>query len=331
MRARLYPITPHIVALLLLGAWTAAAASPSMWDDATRSTEDRNRSDRFQRAMQSGFEFARNAIAAEIARANGEEILTNRRELDTRNAIAAFTAATQLEPSDPEAYYYLAVVRTELQLDCKELCSFDPKIASEALAAIDAFEERAPLDPRLANLMNRRAIYHTRLAGETKGEVAHAHLEKALAAYRVTLDRYLSPRVNTELVYGNMAETMMMLGDVEGAIEYYRQAQRQRPSTSISLGLAVALDRDERGTEARALLRDVGADAIGNWEAAVHEGDIFYVPAGEVEYYRALINESFGNYEAAIANYTTFIQTRAHPQFSTRAAANRDALRARRQ
>lgn len=331
MRARLHPLAPPIIAALLLGAWTAAAASPSIWETATRSTEDRNRVDRFQRAMQNGFEFARKAIAHEVARINGEEPLSKRREQDTRDAIAAFTAATQLDPSNPEPFYYLAVVRSEMQLDCKELCTFDPKVATEVLAAIDAFEARAPLDPRLANLIGRRAIYHTKMAGETKDAVARAHLEKALAAYRTTLDRYLTPRTNTELVYGNMAETMMMLGDVEGSIEYYRQAQRQRPSTSVALGLAVALDRDERSTEARALLRDVGADAIGNWEAAVQEGDIFYVPAGEVEYYRALINESFGNYEAAIANYTTFIQTRAHPQFSARAAANRDALRAKRQ
>lgn len=331
MRARLHPLARHVVAVLILGAWTAAAASPSMWESATRSVEDRNRVDRFNRAMQSGFEFARNAIAAEILRANGEESLPDRRVQDIKNAVAAFTAATQIDPTAPEPYYYLAVVRIETQLDCKDACTFDPQVATEVLAAIDAFEKRAPLDPRLGSLMSRRAIYHTRMAGETKGAAARDHLEKALATYRATLDRYLSPRTSPELVYGNMAETMMMLGDVEGAIEYYRQAQRQRPSTSIALGLAVALDRDERGTEARALLRDLGVDAIGDWESAVHSGEIFYVPAGEVEYYRALINESFGNYEAAIANYTRFIQTKAHPQFSARAAANRDALRARRQ
>jgi tetratricopeptide (TPR) repeat protein len=330
MRARSHPLAPHVVTLLLVGAWSAAAASPSVWDNATQAPEQESRALLFRSAMQSGLEFGKNAMAAEIARATGEEIpLGNRRTLSD-SAVAAFRSASRIDPSSPEPYYYLALMLIETRLECRDICGFDPKIAAEALEAMDNFEARAPLDPRVGNMMTRRAIYHTRLAGEAKGDAAKHHLESALDAYRSTIERYTSPRLNTEVVFGNMAETLMMLGDVESAIEYYRQALRTRPSTSITLGLAVALDRDERGTEARALLRELGADAIVDWEAVVNEGDIFYVPEGEVEYYRGLINESFGNYEAAAANYSTFIATRAHPQFAARAAHNRDALRAKR-
>lgn len=334
MRSRIHPFAPHVATTLilglLLGTWSAAShAAPSIWEEATKAPEDEARALLFNQAMQNGYEFGRHALAAEAARGGDEIPVGNRRTLSD-SAAAAFRAASRIDPAAPDPYYYLALLLIYTKLECRDICDFEPAAATEVIEALDAFEARAPLDPRMGLMMfNRRAIYHTRLAGETKGEVARGHLEAALAAYRTAVERFSSTRTDPELVYGNMAETLMMLGNVEEAIEQYRHAMRVRPSTGITLGLAVALDRDERGTEARSLLRELGTAAIVEWEGDVSEGNVFYVPDGEIEYYRGLINESFGNYEAAAGNYSTFIEKRAHPQFLARAAANRAALRAK--
>jgi tetratricopeptide (TPR) repeat protein len=307
----------------------AAAPTPStLWGAATADPEASIRATRYAEAMHLGHELGRAALASDFNR-SGDDLPPSTRLIITNRAAQAFRDAAQIDPTAADPHYYLALLIMYGRLECRG-CDFEPRLATEALAAIDAFEARAPLDPRLGiSLFTKRAIYHTRLAGFTTGDTAKKHLEIALVNYRITVERHAATRADSEVVYGNMAETLMMLGDVEEAIEQYRQALRVRPSTGVTLGLAVALDRDERGTEARSLLRDLGTAAIGEWELSVSSGDTFYVPEGEVYYYRALINETFGNVEAAIDGYDRFIQSRAHPQFTPRAIANRNALRAR--
>lgn len=308
----------------------ASQASPSsLWGAAAADPDATARALRYGEAMHMGHELGRAALASEASR-TGEDLPPAARIAVTNRAAQAFRDAAQIDPTAADPYYYLALLLIYARLECRG-CDFTPRIALDALAAIDAFEARSPLDPRLGiSLLTKRAIYHTRLAGTVTGDAAKKHLEIALANYRITVERHAATRSDSEVVYGNMAETLMMLGDVEGAIEQYRHALRIRPSSSVTLGLAVALDRDERGTEARSMIRELGTQAIVEWEMSVSAGETFYVPEGEVYYYRALINEAFGNYEAAVEGYDRFIQSRAHPTFSPRATTNRNALRARR-
>lgn len=308
---------------------SATTASPSsLWGAAAADPEASARALRYGEAMHMGHELGRAALASEASR-TGEDLPPAARIAVTNRAAQAFRDAAQIDPTAADPYYYLALLLIYARLECRG-CDFTPRIALDALAAIDAFEARSPLDPRLGiSLLTKRAIYHTRLAGTVTGDAAKKHLEIALTNYRTTVERHAATRSDSEVVYGNMAETLMMLGDVEGAIEQYRHALRIRPSSSVTLGLAVALDRDERGTEARSMIRELGPQAIVEWEMSVSAGETFYVPEGEVYYYRALINEAFGNHEAAIEGYDRFVQSRAHPTFSPRATSNRNALRAR--
>ncbi len=342
---RLFSAAPRRLALLAAWAVTLSSlisqASPptarpsqsatspsSLWAAAAADPEATARALRYGEAMHLGHELGRAALASEASR-TGEDLPPAARLAVTNRAAQAFRDAAQIDPTAADPYYYLALLLIYARLECRG-CDFTPRIALDALAAIDAFEARAPLDPRLGiSLLTKRAIYHTRLAGTVTGDAARTHLEIALTNYRTTVERHAATRSDSEVVYGNMAETLMMLGDVESAIEQYRHALRIRPSSSVTLGLAVALDRDERGTEARSMIRELGSQAIVEWEMSVSTGETFYVPEGEVFYYRALINEAFGNYEAAIEGYNRFIQSRAHPTFSPRATTNRNALRAR--
>lgn len=314
----------------LIASASASASTPSLWESATLDGEATARKLRYDEAMHLGYELGRTALSLDVNHGGDDAVSPRERLVATNRALRAFQDAALIDPNAAEPHYYAALLLMYGKLECQG-CDFDPQLATAAVAEIEAFEARAPLDPRLSvSMLTKRAIYRTRLAGTTKGDAARHHLEAALADYRATLERNVSTRVNSEVVYGNMAETLMMLGDVEEAIEQYRQAVRVRPSTSVTLGLAVALDRDERGTEARALLRDLGGPAIVEWEMSVSSGDIFYVPEGEVFYYRGLINEALGHHAAAVQNYNDFIASRAHPMFAPRALANRDALRAKR-
>ncbi len=318
-----------VAAAALLSPPPHAQAAPSLWESAVVEPEEAARALRYAEAMELGLDLGRAGLDLEASHSNLELSPVERLRVINR-AIQAFEDAGKIDPTAADPPYYLASLLTYGKLECRT-CDFEPQLAAKVIASIDAFEKRAPLDPRLSlSLLTKRAIYHTRLAGLVTGEPARQHLVAALADYRTAIERYAGLRADNEIVYGNMAETLMMLGDVEGSIEQYRQALRVRPSTSITLGLAVALDRDERGTEARSLLRDLGSSSVVEWEMQVSAGDVFYVPEGEVYYYRGLVNEAFGNYAAAIESYNRFIQSKAHPQFTPRATANRDALRAKR-
>ena len=61
-------------------------------------------------------------------------------------------------------------------------------------------------------------------------------------------------------------------------------------------GLAVALDRDGSGDQAIRRILAQGADGFDAFNKEYTSGSVFFVPAGESNYYFALVNEAFGNY-----------------------------------
>lgn len=308
------------VAVACLCVSSLAGGEPTLWERATADPEAVARQERYQLDLQLGLEQAR-AVLEESHEASAP-MSASRRTLAVQEALRAFARAAQARPEAPDPHYYRAVVGYLAQLECSN-CLFDAAVAREVVEALEAFEERAPQDPRLGALLSERAILRTRLAGAVTGAASRRYLEGAAADYRAIIDRN---RYNWEQTYGNLAEVYMMLGDLEAAIATYRLAQRSIASASLVLGLAVALDRDERSAEARALVRELSEDAIAMWEADVARGFTFYVPAGEVHYYRGLIAEARGDRTAAIAAYLQFENSGAHPQFAARSRAHRAAL-----
>lgn len=325
--------------LLALSVALGVAATPAFADDGARRVRDpedtwrslaRNPDDEvaqreYDRAMLEGDNNLDFAVA--------EVQVASRRKTYVENAINAYEVASRARPAAPEPHFRAAAAILRFYLECNPhegaaLCrgadTFN-RHAGRVIRHWDAFEAKAPLDPRLEDdILFERAILHTKLA--TAEHLAHARDDYKKLLARVT------PRQNRfgALASGNLAETEMMLGDLDAAIIQYKRTLELAQGVSLYFGLAVALDRDEQGQQARSILRSFGIRGVRDLEAQIVARDVFYVPEGEAYYYLALGYEANGIDEAAIRYYDEFLASGAHPQFAPRARANRAALVERR-
>ncbi|MBS1117994.1 MAG: hypothetical protein H6Q90_222 [Deltaproteobacteria bacterium] len=311
-------------------------AHGNVWDRAVdRSATATN--DKYEAELANGDEH----VLAANSRSNS--LASLRAELDL--ALASYRAAAAIRPNAGEPHariadtlysFYLESCLDDLRgyrasplRDCSRVEAIDVGIAEQVIRAWEAFEARAPLDPRFSSLegssiLFERAILHTKLATKE-------HLHKAVADYERLLDRSGSfDDSDISRVWGNLAETQMMLGQLDVAIDAYRQAARHSSDASTWYGLAVAMDRDGRASQAETIVRQQGAEAYLAFQRSVEVGNTFFVPRGEVHYYYAMIEEAFGNTEAAITEWREFIRSGAHPQFQPRAKEHLDALLAKR-
>jgi tetratricopeptide (TPR) repeat protein len=289
---------------------------------------------------------ARETYESELRKGDEHALLANNRGIAPKEvehhlglAIAAYHAAAAARPTVGEPYFRLGRLLYSFYIECHDaaqrynrspLCNprqFKRARAREIIEAWDAFEQRVPLDPRLSvgafgetEILFRRAILHTKLGSKENLAAAARDYEKILARHDSGSDAV------SEEVVGNLAETYMMLGQLEEAIEMYREALRNGSDTSTWYGFAVALDRDERTKQALDVIRSLGRDQRDRFHAKVIEGRTFFVPEGEKYYYFALVDEALGLDEDAIAYWQRFIASGAHPQYQPRAKAHLDAL-----
>jgi tetratricopeptide (TPR) repeat protein len=314
--------------LLLLAVTTTAQAD--VWK---RASDPQPQYDLYDALMSKGDDAA---LAANSRSINLATILKN---IDT--AVEAYKGAAKARPKSPEPYFRIASVLHAFFTDCSNpfqqhlppTCEMGPSAmlqrAKLVLEAWDAFEALAPLDPRTNEILLARALLRTKLVAETKKP--DALLRAAATDYQGLLDREDGLyQTSKEMVLGNLAETHMMLGDLDAAIDTYKQAIRAGGGTSAVYGLAVTLDRDGQTELALRVIRNQREEAFFEFEKKLRQGAIFYVPAGEEEYYFALAHEAFGNVEQAIAHWRSFIRSGAHPQFQPRAKDHLDRLMARR-
>ena len=314
---------------LVFVAALAASAHANVWDRATDNTSEAAR-DRYETALHDGDELAARANA----KVNNAKTVISLVE----QAVAQYQIAAAARPTEGEPYFRIASVIESYFTDCSVMMTqrpptcpisfgskIDPIRAKQAVDAWDAFETRAPLDPRVADALFARAILRTKLVVDAKD--AKPHLEGALKDYTALLDRADGmTMLRLEQVWGNLAETYMMLGKLDEAIESYQVAIEKGAGSSTHYGKAVALDRDERGTEALELIKRQNIAAFDDFKEDIHNGSVFYVPAGEEYYYFGLIYEAFGYYADSIAAWKSFINSGAHPQYQARAKQHIDAL-----
>ncbi len=315
---------------LVLVAVLATTAHADLWQRAIERGSGEAARDLYEQAMSEGDDLAKRANV----KGNSARIVVTLVE----QAVRSYRLAADARPQEAEPYFRIASTIESFFTDCSTLMSQRPATcppmrgskvdiarAKEAVDAWDAFESRAPLDPRLAEALFSRAILRTKLVTGSKD--AKAHLEGALVDYTSLLDRADGlTMLRLEQVWGNLAETYMMLGKLDEAIEAYQVAIDKGASSSTYYGKAVALDRDERGTEALELLKRQGIQAFDDFREDIQLGNVFYVPAGEEFYYFGLIYEAFGYLPESIANWKLFLKSGAHPQFHARAKQHLDAL-----
>lgn len=313
------------LALFLLLA--TATAHADIWQQAVEHRNDVK--DLFAEHLQRGDDLVTSASV------RAASLSSVRHNIDA--AIAEYKAAGDLHPSDGEPYYRIGSVLQLFFVDCTRsqlpICdalTLNSNRATEVVAAYDEFERRAPMDPRVTEVLFERALLRTKLVSSVASgsKAAVALLEGAAADYKKLLER--RDAINGSqpfIVVGNLAETYMMLGKAEEAVPLYQEAVRLGGSISTRYGLAVALDRDDRGDEALATIRDQGATAQ---QAFVHEfqaREIFFVPPGEEFYYFALAAEAFDQNAAAITYWNAYLRSGAHPEYQPRAKEHIAALR----
>lgn len=323
-----------VVAAAMLGNQAAAA---DVWSGALEAGSGARSREAYDNEMASGDEFVLQATSSYVAsKAIVQQLL--------QRAIASYRNAAQLRPDAAEPYFRIGRLLYSFYFECGQtvvyqlspspLCPspgapFDNKRAQEVIDAWDGFETRAPLDPRLSpltdsgssadfNVMFHRAVLHTHLA--TKD-----HLQAAIRDYQNILSR--SDAVD-DTTLANLAETYMMLGRLDDAIDTYRQALRASRTTETLYGLAVALDRDERGAQAKELIIAQGKQQMEEFHKRVSLLRLtFFVPYGEEFYYFALASEAFGETDKAIDYWQKYLSSNAHPEFQPRARAHLEALR----
>jgi len=291
----------------------ASAAHANVWQRAVDSDKpDRAAEDKYESEMRQGDE---HAILAGSLGASRSEV---KRQLEL--ATASYRAAALAKPKEGEPYFRIGKMLFSFYFDCSEPQSrrnaaftCDPKMfdrdkAKKIIEAWDAFEARDPLDPRLSvialgdnEILFDRAILRTKLAGK-------ADLAAAASDYEKILARRDGEDGSAFRVLGNLAETYMMLGRMEDALETYRAALRGGPDTSTWYGYAVTLDRDESTRQALDIFKALGPEQLERFIFEVAQGNPFFVPDGEKFYYFALGKEAFGFDEEASEYWKSFIQ-----------------------
>jgi tetratricopeptide (TPR) repeat protein len=314
---------------LLLLVMLAAPADASVWDRALQSSADEASKDLYDAKMLEGDTATLTATIQSSSIANNLESI--------RRAEAAYRAAAAARPREAEPYYRIGTLLYQMYYNCDQtyaqLPTCDPSNPAHAEAVITAWEEferRAPLDPRVSEMLLSRALLHTKLIDGSPGD--HRHLERAAADYQAALDRGdgLSATRGDEQLLGNLAETYMMLNRLDDAIaSYYRAIMAGAARVSTVYGLAVALDRDGSGDQAIRQIQGQGAEGLDAFTKECVRHTVFFVPSGESAYYFALASEAAGNYGAAMSLWIRYIASGAHSEFQARAREHIEALRDR--
>jgi hypothetical protein len=319
-----------LVAILVL----ASSAHADVWKRAIEG-QDQARA-LYDEAMREGDEA--------VLLANSQSSSQKQIKQQVNVAIAAYRKAAAARPKVGEPYYRIASTLHSFYLencaepshqffgatssplrDCDNPSSVNVAVAKETIAAWNAFEVREPLDPRFgvgegSSILFERAILHTKLGSK-------ANFEHAVKDYLRYLDRLDNPQDEAAAIaWGNLAETYMMLNRMDDSIDAYREATRHAADASTFYGYAVALDRDERASQAHALILRQGRESYEAFRQRVARGQTFFVPEGEEEYYYALIEEAYGNHAQSIVHWRRYIRSGAHPQFHPRAKQHIDAL-----
>ena len=313
-------------ASLLAVVLLAASARADVWQRAVeRGANDPSR-DAYADHLQRGDDLVQQTA---VRSANAATV---RRNID--QAIAEYRLAADARPSEAEPYFRIGAVLDNFYVECAaSACITGPFNAARALETVqawDTFEKKAPMDPRVNEMLFERAIIRTKLLAATPSgsPAARLYLEGAARDYQALVDRRDGTTLAAQYsIVGNLAETYMMLDRLDDAIAAYHEAVRLGGPTSVRYGLAVALDRDEREAEAKELIVDQGLSAQQVFTQELQMRSIFFVPQGEEFYYFALVSEAFEQNAAALTYWNAYLQSGAHPEFQPRARQHIDALK----
>jgi tetratricopeptide (TPR) repeat protein len=313
---------------LLILALITATADAGVWDRALTSPDDETAKELYDAKLLEGDTATLTATVQSASLQNSIDSI--------RRAEAAYRAASALRPREGEPFFRIGNLLYQLYFDCDPVAPqrcdpvyATPRRAEVIVQAWDEFEKRAPLDPRVGEILLNRALLSTKLVNGTASD--HGHLESAARDYQAAINRSDGLAIGTrgdEQLLGNLAETYMMLGRLDESIATYLQAVAMGAArVSTVYGLAVALDRDGEGDHAVRRIQSQGTAGLESFTREYQRHGVFFVPEGEANYYFALANEAFGNYSAALEFWNRYVASGAHPEFQPRAREHIEQLR----
>lgn len=319
-----------MAALLLLGAGPGGSkAKDDFWGDLA----DPGRK-KYRAALKKGIEYYNSATSrrGHLNRALLEQLLQEGTERDAASlrrraltrAAVLFREAVAASPGRARGHEHLGKAAYHLaHLDRAAGQSgprHDLKRMKEAVAAL---ERARSLDATIGesyDTTNMLGIAHF-----TLGQLERAVLEFDRAERSLTSGGGSSSvrRGRRSLLLGNSAECLMGLGRLNEAIQRYREALTlgggSRLENSHHWGLAVAYDRDEQPAKAMAHARR--AVARDKSMSALTSNGTFFIPAGEVHYYRAMGHLALGQVDRARQELTTFLEDLPGGQWAPQARA----------
>lgn len=235
-------------------------------------------------------------------------------------ALSRFDRARRFLADDPELAYYTAIALSRWRRTARE-GGFEMRV-DDAFAAWQRVREIAP------DFMPARVSFEMAMIDTRRGD-----LEEATAEYESALQRgspstavlmtrtymptqaeydlallFESPALET--VHGNLAENLMLLGELREAVRHYQAAmvESRAPFSRVlnQWGLALAFERSGDHEQAIATARAaIAADPLAgdprferlHWEhgafAALHHPDVFFEPGYEIQAYHALGYEAY--------------------------------------
>jgi tetratricopeptide (TPR) repeat protein len=318
-------LTASWIALVLL----SATAHASVWDRASTSPEDENAKELYDAKMLEGDTATLMSTVQSASIKNSLESI--------KRAEAAYRAAALARPREAEPYFRIGNLLYELHFGCDDLIArlptcdavyATPRRRDLVIDAWDEFERLAPLDPRVGEILLKRAILNTKAVNGSATD--RKHLESTARDYQAALDRIdgLAGGRGDEQMLGNLAETYMMLDRLDDAIAtYVRAIAVGAARVSTVYGLAVALDRDGSGDQAIRRIQAHGPEGFEAFSRDYQRRSVFFVPEGEADYYFGLLNEAFGNNSVALDHWNRYLASGAHPEFQPRAREHIAALR----
>src|SRR5262245_14685149 len=233
-----------VLATLLIAT---GARADTVWDRALETGAPSVDRDLYEKEMSDGDDFVR------LANSHGTSLANVKHSFEL--AIVSYRNAAKAMPKAAEPYYRIGKLIQEFYFDCQpdplnmppptcdrnEVHLNELKMARRLVEAWDAFEARAPLDPRVTELLESRAIARTKLVTE-EPKKATQYLNGALADYEAALARWkdglYANRYSKKLLYGNLAETYMMVGRLDDAIDAYKEAWAAGGNISVVYGMA---------------------------------------------------------------------------------------------